>query len=120
MIGVESSSPGIPHSHDQYIADISNATGETVEKEMITRTIEFTAGNKTRAADILGVSERFRGFLRPLTDKLLKTPHPLGRRIYRSRQRVHILEQSIARFRAENAQPQRTRVQDISQIVRKP
>jgi len=31
---------------------------DDVEKEMITRTIEFTAGNKTRAAEILGVSAK--------------------------------------------------------------
>ncbi len=31
---------------------------EDVEKEMISRTIEFTGGNKTRAADILGVSAK--------------------------------------------------------------
>ena len=31
---------------------------EEVEKEMITRTIEFTGGNKTRAAEILGVSAK--------------------------------------------------------------
>ena len=31
---------------------------EDVEKEMISRTIEFTAGNKTRAAEILGVSAK--------------------------------------------------------------
>src|ERR1700719_2725302 len=31
---------------------------EDVEKEMITRTIEFTGGNKTRAAEILGVSAK--------------------------------------------------------------
>ena len=29
-----------------------------VEKEMIIRTIEFTGGNKTRAAEILGVSSK--------------------------------------------------------------
>jgi DNA-binding NtrC family response regulator len=29
-----------------------------VEKEMITRTIEFTARNKTRAAEILGVTTK--------------------------------------------------------------
>ncbi|HYL58313.1 MAG TPA: sigma-54 dependent transcriptional regulator [Candidatus Acidoferrales bacterium] len=31
---------------------------EEVEKELITRTIEFTGGNKTRAAEILGVSAK--------------------------------------------------------------
>src|SRR5208283_4887884 len=31
---------------------------DDVEKEMISRTIEFTAGNKTRAAEILGVSAK--------------------------------------------------------------
>src|SRR5258705_304344 len=31
---------------------------EDVEKEMISRTIEFTGGNKTRAAEILGVSAK--------------------------------------------------------------
>jgi two-component system, NtrC family, response regulator HydG len=31
---------------------------ENVEKEMISRTIEFTSGNKTRAAEILGVSAK--------------------------------------------------------------
>jgi DNA-binding NtrC family response regulator len=31
---------------------------DDVEKEMITRTIEFTSGNKTRAAEILGVSAK--------------------------------------------------------------
>jgi DNA-binding NtrC family response regulator len=31
---------------------------EEVEKEMISRTIEFTGGNKTRAAEILGVSAK--------------------------------------------------------------
>jgi DNA-binding NtrC family response regulator len=31
---------------------------EAVEKEMILRTIEFTRGNKTRAAESLGVSLR--------------------------------------------------------------
>ena len=31
---------------------------DVVEKEMIMRTIEFTAGNKTRAAEILGVSAK--------------------------------------------------------------
>ena len=32
------------------------STLEAVEKEMILRTIEFTRGNKTRAAETLGVS----------------------------------------------------------------
>ena len=31
---------------------------DVVEKEMIMRTIEFTAGNKTRAAEILGISAK--------------------------------------------------------------
>ena len=31
---------------------------DEVEREMITRTIEFTGGNKTRAAEILGVSSK--------------------------------------------------------------
>ncbi len=31
---------------------------DDVEKELISRTIEFTAGNKTRAAEILGVSAK--------------------------------------------------------------
>jgi DNA-binding NtrC family response regulator len=31
---------------------------DDVEKEMISRTIEFTSGNKTRAAEILGVSAK--------------------------------------------------------------
>jgi DNA-binding NtrC family response regulator len=34
------------------------ASLDEVEKEMISRTIEFTGGNKTRAADILGVSAK--------------------------------------------------------------
>ena len=34
------------------------STLEDVEKQMITRTIEFTDGNKTRAAEILGVSAK--------------------------------------------------------------
>jgi DNA-binding NtrC family response regulator len=31
---------------------------DDVEKQMISRTIEFTSGNKTRAAEILGVSAK--------------------------------------------------------------
>ncbi|MGA7871979.1 MAG: helix-turn-helix domain-containing protein, partial [Candidatus Binatus sp.] len=31
---------------------------DAVEQEMIARTIEYTAGNKTRAAEILGVSPK--------------------------------------------------------------
>jgi DNA-binding NtrC family response regulator len=31
---------------------------DEVEKEMISRTLEFTGGNKTRAADVLGVSAK--------------------------------------------------------------
>jgi DNA-binding NtrC family response regulator len=31
---------------------------DVVEKEMIMRTIEFTAGNKTRAAEVLGISAK--------------------------------------------------------------
>jgi DNA-binding NtrC family response regulator len=34
------------------------ASLDEVEKEMITRTLEFTGGNKTRAADVLGVSAK--------------------------------------------------------------
>jgi len=34
------------------------ASLDEVEKEMIARTLEFTGGNKTRAADVLGVSAK--------------------------------------------------------------
>lgn len=55
----------LPDSHRRVNSDSSGSVNmplgsslDVVEKEMIMRTIEFTAGNKTRAAEMLGVSAK--------------------------------------------------------------
>jgi two-component system, NtrC family, response regulator HydG len=55
----------LPDSHRMVNGNSSGSVNmplgsslDVVEKEMIMRTIEFTAGNKTRAAEILGISAK--------------------------------------------------------------
>src|SRR5271170_6225496 len=49
---------GVGAPDGSFIKIPLGSTLDDVEKEMISRTIEFTAGNKTRAAEILGVSAK--------------------------------------------------------------
>lgn len=47
----------VRHSEDQFVVRVGS-TLESVEHELIRRTLEATGDNRTRAADILGVSRR--------------------------------------------------------------
>ena len=47
----------VRHSEDQFVVRVGS-TLEAVEHELIRRTLEATGNNRSRAADILGVSRR--------------------------------------------------------------
>ncbi len=47
-----------PGYGDDTIQIRLGSTVDDVERELITRTLEFTGGNKTRAAEVLGVSPK--------------------------------------------------------------
>ena len=47
----------VRHSEDQFVVRVGS-TLEEVEHELIRRTLEATGNNRSRAADVLGISRR--------------------------------------------------------------